>query len=89
MCAMLCWLLLYSNTNQPLYIHPLASPLSRIPHPVPPAHHRAPDWAPVLHSHLSPAIYPTPDSVYMLMLLSPFVPLTPSLTVSHMCILYI
>lgn len=89
MCAMLCWLLLYSNTNQPLYIHPLTSPLSRIPHPVPPAHHRAPDWAPVLHSNLSPAIYPTLDSVYMLMLLSPFVPLPPSLTVSHMCILYI
>ena len=89
MCTMLCWLLPYGNTNQPLYIHPLPSPLSPIPHPVPTAHHRAPDWTPVLHSNFSPAICPTPDSVYMLMLLSLFVPLTPSPTVFHMSILYI
>lgn len=35
----------------------------------------------VLHRTFSPAIHLTPDSVYILMLLSPFVPLSPSPTV--------
>ena len=36
----------------------------------------------VLHRNFSPAIHLTPDSVYMLMPLSPFVPVSPSHTVS-------
>ena len=36
---------------------------------------------PVLHSNSSPAIHFTYDHVYMLMLVSPFIPLFPSLTV--------
>ena len=36
---------------------------------------------PVLHRNFSPAIHLTPDTVYMLMLLPAFVPLSPSPTV--------
>ena len=53
-----------------------------IPSLQPSGHHRVPDWAPLLHSNFSPAIHLTPDSVYMLMLLSPFVSLSPSPIVS-------
>ena len=41
MFTILCWFLPYNNTNQPwLYIHPL-----------PPGHHRGPEWAPWATSH--------------------------------------
>ena len=36
---------------------------------------------PVPHSNFSPAIHPTADSAYILMLCSPFIPFSPSLTV--------
>ena len=41
-----------------------------------------PGWAPVLYSNFSPVAHLPPDRVYMLMLLSPFIPLSPSPTVS-------
>ena len=44
---------------------------------------------PVLYSNFSPAIYFTHDSVYMLVLLSPFVPLSPSPTVSTRLFLHL
>ena len=37
---------------------------------------------PMLHNNFPPSIYFTHDSVYMSMLLSSFIPLSPSLTVS-------
>ena len=49
--------------------------LPPLPHPTPPGHHRAPDRAP--WATFSPA-----ESLYMLMLLCPPVPLSPSPTVS-------
>ena len=62
------------------------------PHPTPLGHHRVSGWLPVLYSNISPAICFTHGSVYMSMLLSPFVPLSPSPTVStspfHLRILY-
>ena len=50
------------------------------PHPIPSGYHRAPDWAPCATQQLltfSPAIHLIPNSVYVLMLLSPFAPLFP------------
>ena len=63
------------------YIPSLLS-LPPLPHPTPLGHHRVPSWAPVLCSNLSIPICFTHDRVYMLMLLSPFIPLSPSPTVS-------
>ena len=48
------------------------------PTPTPLYHHRGLGWAPVLHSNFSQAVYFTYGGVYMLMLLSPFTPLSPS-----------
>ena len=55
-----------------------------LPHSPPPGHHRAQQRAglPVLYSSFSPAIHFTHNSVYMLMLLSPFISLSASLTVA-------
>ena len=58
------------------YIPSLLS-LPPVPHPTPLGHHRVPGWAPALYCNFLPAICFTQDSVYMLMLLSPFVPLSP------------
>ena len=57
------------------YIPSLQS-LSLLPHPIPQVITELRTGLPVLHSS-SPAIHLTPDSVYMLMLLSPFIPLSP------------
>ena len=46
------------------------------------SHHRAPYWAPCVIEQLLTGFYFTDGSVYMSMLLSPPVPLSPSLTVS-------
>ena len=77
---MLCWFLLYNNANKPLlyiYLLPLEPPS---PLPIPPLQvikeHQT--RLPVLYSNFSPAIYFTHDNVYMSMLLSPFVPVSPS-----------
>lgn len=64
-----------NNVNQQqLYMHPF--PPKPLPQPHPSRPQRASDWAPQLHSNLSPAIHPTHDSVYTSMLPSPFVPLS-------------
>ena len=46
------------------------------------SHHRMPGWAPERYSNFSPIAHLPPDTVYMLMLLSPFVPPSPSPNVS-------
>ena len=51
-------------------------------HPIPSGHQEGQTGLPVLHSNFSPAVHPILDSVYMLMLLSSFIPLSPSPTVS-------
>ena len=51
-------------------------------HPIPPGHCRMPDWAPCAHSDFSPAIHLKPESISLVMLFSPFIPLSPSPTVS-------
>ena len=51
------------------------------PYPIPPGHHRAPHWAPCAARSFSPAVHLTPESAHVLMLLSPFIPLSPSPTV--------
>ena len=50
--------------------------------PISPGHHRAPDWAPCITQQLLTNIQLTPDSVHMLMLPSPSVPLSASPTMS-------
>ena len=48
-------------------------------YPIPSGYHRAPDWAPCATQQLltfSPAIHLIPNTVYVLKLLSPFVPLS-------------
>ena len=69
----------------------IPSVLSRppLPNPTSLGHHRAPDWAPcvlqqLLTSHLFCIVY-----VSMLALLSPFVPLPPSLTLFTSCFLHL
>ena len=57
----------------------IPSPLSL---PAPLGHHRVQAGLPVLYGNFSPAIYFTHRTVYVSMLLSPFVPLAPSHTVS-------
>ena len=52
------------------------------PHPIPPGHHRAQAGIRLLHSIFSPAVRHTPDSVYMLILLSPYVPFSSAPTMS-------
>ena len=47
-------------------------------HPIPSGHQEGQTGLPVLHSNFSPAVHPILDSVYMLMLLSSFIPLIPS-----------
>ena len=69
---MLCWFLLYSITKSVISIH--KSLCVSLP-PLPTSHlYRS--------SHSARAIYLTHGSIYVLMLLSPFIPLSPSPTVS-------
>ena len=81
---MLCWFLPYNNTNPP-WLHFYHLPLEPPSPPPTPClqiitEHQA--GLPELCSNISPAIHATHGSVCMSMLLSPFVPLFPSLTVS-------
>ena len=64
------------------YIPSLANSLPS-PLPISPGHHRTPDWAPCVTQQLLTNIQLTPDSLYMLMLPSPFIPLSASPTMSH------
>ena len=81
---MFYWFLPQSNANQPqLYTYPLPTePPS--PSSIPPLEVITVDKAglPVLDSNFLPALYVTHGTVYMRMLLSPFIPLFLSLTVS-------
>lgn len=47
------------------------------PHPIPPGHHRARDWAPSATHNFLPVLHLIPDTVCMLMLFSAFLPLSP------------
>ena len=52
------------------------------PYPTPLGHHRAQSWAPCVTQQLPTSMYFTCDNVHMLMLLSSFVPPSPSHSVS-------
>ena len=70
--------LLYSKVN-PLYVYMRSFPLeppSHSPHPNPPGYHRVPSWALCTLQQL-PTTHFTQDGVYMLKLLSQFVPPSP------------
>ena len=73
---MLCWFLAYNNANMYIYTFPLEPP-SSLPPPIPSLYvvieHQT--GFPVLHSNFSPVTYVTHNSVYMLTLLPPFIPL--------------
>ena len=77
---MLYWPLQYNNINQPqLHIYPLPLQLPSFPHFSPlQVITEYQVGLPVLYSNFSPAIYFTQDSVYMSMILSSFIPLSPS-----------
>ena len=62
----------------------LSPSLASLPscHPIPLGHTEHQTGLPALHSNFSPAVYLTLDSIHVSMLLSPFVPLLPSPTVS-------
>ena len=80
----MCWFLPYNNANQSylyIYIPSFWSLLPLPPHPNPLCHHGEPGWDPCVTQKL-PTIYFTRDSVYMSILLSQFVPLSPFPTVS-------
>ena len=73
--TVLYWCPLHSGVNQPwLHIHPLRLEPHPLPYLTPLGHHRGPDWAPCVTRFMH-------DSVRMLVLLSPLVPLSPSPTV--------
>ena len=68
-----------------IFIHILPPSWASLPscHPTPLGYHRAPGWAPcVIHTNFSPVTYFKHGGVYILMLLSPFLPLSPSPTAS-------
>ena len=64
-----------------IHVCPL-SPKPSFPYPTPLGHHRAPGWIPMLYTNFSATIHFTHNSIYKLMLVSPFVPLYPSPTMS-------
>ena len=70
--------------NLAIIIHTSPSSLDSLTSllPISPGHHRAPDWAPCITQQLLTNIQLTPDSVHMLMLPSPSVPLSASPTMS-------
>lgn len=61
---------------------PLLPSLAPRPHTIPLGRYRMPGCSPVLHRSFPPALRLIPNSAYMLMLLSSFVPLSLFLTVS-------
>ena len=79
-----CWFLPYSSMNQPqVYMCslPLEPPFRPPPLPTPLGSHRAPDWATCVIQPIPTGGF-TYGNVYVSMLLSHFIPPSPSLTVS-------
>ena len=77
--TMLCWFLLYRNTNQPwVYTFSPSWASLSLPPLIPVGCHRAPDWV----TEQLPITCFTHGGVYMLMVLSQFISPSPSPTVS-------